>query len=41
MAHGIFVVEDCSMQTSWLQHADFLVAACELLVAACMWDLVP
>ena len=24
-----------------MRHADFLVAACELLAAACMWDLVP
>ena len=24
-----------------MQHADFLVVVCRLLVAACMWDLVP
>ena len=26
---------------SSMWHADFLIAVCELLVAACMWDLVP
>ena len=25
----------------YFQHVDFLVAACDLLVAACMWDRVP
>ena len=29
------------MQTSYLWHVDFLVAACELLDGAGMWDLVP
>ena len=31
----------CGIQTSQLLHADFLVAACGLLVAACIRDLVP
>ena len=30
-----------SMWDLQLRHADFLVVACELLVAAHMWDLVP
>ena len=29
------------MWETLLQHADFLVAVCALLVAACTWDLVP
>ena len=36
-----FFFFSCGMCTSQLWHADFLVAACELLVAACIWDLVP
>ena len=31
----------CGMRDLYLQHMDFLVVACGLLVAACMRDLVP
>ena len=31
----------CSRWAPWLQHVGSLVVACELLVAACIWDLVP
>ena len=31
----------CSRQATWLCLASSLAVACELLVAACVWDLVP
>ena len=37
VAPGLF----CSRRAPSLQHVSSLVVACELLVAACMWDLVP
>ena len=31
----------CGRRAPWWQLASSLVVACELLVAACIWDLVP
>ena len=35
---GVFI---CSVQYLYLWHAGSLVVACRLLVAVCMWDVVP
>ena len=39
--HLVTLGLSCGRQAPQLQHGGSLVVACELLIAACMWDLVP